>query len=77
MTNILEGPQRRASDDPHATRDGWTLFVVMLGAMAGMVATDVSHLSSWQEAVAPPFVAAVLAHFGILIGAFIGGKKIT
>lgn len=58
------------------TITGWTIFLAALGMMAGLLAVDVSKLSAWSDAVSPPFVGTVLAHFGVVIGAFVGGKLI-
>jgi hypothetical protein len=50
------------------------VFAAMLGMMAGLIAVDVRELQSWAEVTTPAFIGNVLAHFAIVIGAFVGGK---
>lgn len=58
----------------HAT--GWAVFAAAIGMMAGLLSPEVSSLSSWGAALAPAFVGKALAHFGVVIAAFVGGKLI-
>lgn len=58
------------------THTGWIVFVAMLGMMAGLIAVDVRELESWSDARTPAFVGGALAHFGLVLGAFVGGKLI-
>lgn len=55
---------------------GWTLFIVALGMMAGLLAPEVSALSSWTSAMQPAFAGKALAHFAVVVGAFGAGKII-
>lgn len=54
---------------------GFTLFLLMMGAMAGLVAIDIGKMDSFTEIYHPSFLSSILAHFSIVIGAYIGGKK--
>ena len=56
------------------THTGWLVFVAMLGMMAGLIAVDVRELQTWHQATTPAFIGGALAHFGLVIGAFVGGK---
>lgn len=58
------------------TTAGWTTFIVALGMMCGLLASDVGKLTSWNQAIQPAFVAIVMAHFGAIVLAFSGGKMI-
>lgn len=58
------------------TTSGWVIFIVALGMMSGLLANDVAKLTIWGDAVKPAFVAIVMAHFGTVVVAFIGGKLI-
>ena len=58
------------------TTSGWLVFIVALGMMSGLMANDVAKLTTWNGAFAPAFVAVIMAHFGAVITAFIGGKLI-
>lgn len=58
------------------TTSGWVIFIVALGMMCGLMANDVAKLTIWGDAVKPAFVAIVMAHFGTVVVAFIGGKLI-
>lgn len=58
------------------TTSGWIVFIVALGMMSGLLATDVGKLTQWNQALTPAFIAVVMAHFGVVITAFIGGKLI-
>lgn len=55
---------------------GWLVFIAALGMMCGLLSHDVSRLSHWDEAVQPAFIAVVMAHFSVVVMAFIGGKLI-
>ena len=58
------------------TTSGWIVFIVALGMMCGLMANDVGKLTSWNGALAPQFIAVVMAHFGSVVVAFVGGKMI-
>lgn len=58
------------------TTSGWTIFVISLGMMAGLISNDVAKLTQWGQALQPGFVALLFAHFGTIVTAFIGGKMI-
>lgn len=58
------------------TTGGWVVFIVALGMMSGLLANDVAKLTQWNQALSPSFVAVVMAHFGTVVVAFIGGKLI-
>lgn len=60
----------------NATTSGWVIFIVALGMMSGLLANDVAKLTNWNQAFAPAFVAVIMAHFGSVVVAFIGGKLI-
>lgn len=55
---------------------GWMVFLAALGMLLGLMASEVSALQSWDAAMAPPFVGKMMAHLGITIAAFVGGKLI-
>ena len=55
---------------------GYVIFLTALGMMAGLLAPEVSALTSWGAALAPSFVGKVLAHFGVVAAAFAGGRII-
>ncbi len=55
---------------------GWITFIAALGMMCGLLAADVAKLNSWGQAVSPSFVSVVMAHFGAVVVAFIGGKMV-
>lgn len=55
---------------------GYAIFIAALGMMAGLLAPEVAALSSWDAALAPPFVGKVLVHFGVVSAAFAGGRII-
>lgn len=55
---------------------GWMLFIAAMGMMCTLLASDVAKLASWNEAISPSFVALMLAHIGVVITAFVGGKII-
>lgn len=58
------------------TTTGWILFIAAVGMMASLMSTDVATLTRWGDAVAPVFIAKMLAHLGAVIMAFVGGKLI-
>lgn len=58
------------------TTSGWILFVVALGMMCGLLSSDVGKLTDWNGAIKPGFIAQVMAHFGTVVLAFVGGKLI-
>lgn len=58
------------------TTSGWVIFIIALGMMCGLLSNDVAKLTSWNGAFQPAFVAIVMAHFGTVVVAFIGGKLI-
>jgi len=53
---------------------GWYVLLAALGMMAGLLAVDVSKLADWSGVYQPAFVATIMAHFGVVVTAFIGGK---
>lgn len=55
---------------------GWVTFIAALGMMCGLLSNDVSHLKTWGDSLAPSFVALVMAHFGVVTVAFLGGLQI-
>ncbi len=42
--------------------------------MAGLLAVDVSKLPDWHAMQSPAFVGTLLAHFAVVVAAFVGGK---
>lgn len=56
------------------TQTGVIVFIAALGMMAGLLAVDVSKLADWAAVRSPAFVGTVLAHFGAVVTAFVGGK---
>lgn len=58
------------------TTAGWTTFIVALGMMCGLMASDVAKLTTWDQLYTPAFVAIVMSHFAATIVAFLGGKMI-
>lgn len=55
---------------------GWTMFLVALGMMAGLLAPEVSALSSWTSVMQPAFAGKALGHFAAVVAAFAAGKII-
>lgn len=55
---------------------GWLTFIAALGMMCSLMAADVAHLKTWNESLAPGFVAVIMIHFGAVVVAFIGGINI-
>lgn len=58
------------------TTQGWVIFIASLGMMCSLMAADISKLTTWNQATTPLFISDVLAHFSVVVGAFIGGKLI-
>lgn len=58
------------------TTTGWVIFISALGMMCGLLSTDIARLTDWNGVFRPPFVAIVMAHFGSVVLAFVGGKLI-
>jgi putative Ca2+/H+ antiporter (TMEM165/GDT1 family) len=65
-----------AMTDSTATTAGWLVFIAAFGSMLGLVAIDISSLTSWNAATTPLFVGSTLGHVAATIAAFIGGKLI-
>ncbi len=53
---------------------GWMIFLAAIGMMAGLMAVEIGEMDSWAYATTPQFVGAFLAHFGVVVGAFVGGR---
>lgn len=60
----------------NSTQTGWMLFVAAIGAMATLMAVEITNLQEWHFATTPEFVGKALAHVGTVIGAFVGGRLI-
>lgn len=58
------------------TTSGWILFIVALGMMCGLMASDVAKLTDWNGVRAPAFIAIVMSHFSSVVVAFVAGKMI-
>lgn len=58
------------------TTAGWVVFIAALGLMMTLMSSEVAALPNWGAAAAPPFVAKVMTHFGVVVAAFVGGKLI-
>lgn len=58
------------------TTTGWVTFVAAIGMMFGLLAVDITALSSWEQALRPVFIGTFLGHIAVVITAFIGGKLI-
>jgi hypothetical protein len=58
------------------TTGGWIIFIIALGMMCGLMASDVSRLNDWSGARSPQFVSVIMAHFSSVVLAFVGGKLI-
>lgn len=58
------------------THIGWMIGVAAFGMMLGLMGTEVSELTSWQEALTPGFVGTMFLHASVVIAAFVGGKLI-
>ena len=46
------------------------------GLMAGLMVAEIAGLQSWAQALAPPFVAKVVGHIAVVIGAYEGGRMV-
>ncbi len=55
---------------------GWILFIVALGMMCGLMASDVGKLATWSGGTTPAFVSIIMAHFSTVVLAFVAGKLI-
>lgn len=55
---------------------GWVIFIGAIGMMCTLLSADIAKLASWGAAFSPAFVGIMLAHLGVVIAAFIGGKLI-
>ena len=55
---------------------GHLVVLAALGMMATLVSGDISEVQSWAEVFEPAFVGMMLAHFGVVIGAYVGGRLI-
>lgn len=58
------------------TTAGWTIFILALGMMCGLLAVDLASIPTWDSAAKPAFVASFLGHVSATIAAFFGGKLI-
>lgn len=61
--------------DQNKTTVGWVSLIAALGVMATLMASEIRGLMTWSQMAEPGFVAALLIHFGTVVGAFIGGKN--
>lgn len=59
---------------PTRTSTGWIVFIASLGMMATLTANDIANLEAWESATSPKFLGGMLAHFGAVVTAFVGGK---
>lgn len=59
--------------DPSA-KNTLVILVAALGMMSGLLASEVKELGSWTEATNPKFIAAVMGHFSLVVGAYIAGR---
>ncbi len=55
---------------------GWVLFIASIGMMCTLLSADVVRLATWNQAFTPGFIGIMMAHLGVVITAFIGGKLI-
>lgn len=55
---------------------GRTLVVAMVGLTCLMIGEELSELSSFTEALTPQFIGSSLAHVGVVIGSFVGGRSL-
>ncbi len=53
---------------------GWIIFLGAIGMMLGLMSGDVRELESWSDMKSPLFISDMLAHIGVVIGAFLAGK---
>ncbi len=55
---------------------GWFIFIAALGMMLGLLAGDIASLNNWHEIFYPAFMAGVMTHISVVIGAFVGGNLV-
>lgn len=55
---------------------GWLLFLAAIGMMCTLMSAEIAQLTDWIEASKPTFVGKLLAHLGVVIAAFVGGRLI-
>lgn len=55
---------------------GWVVGLGCIGMMFTLCAVQLGSLNTWDEALAPKFIASQLGNLGMVIGAFVGGKII-
>jgi len=60
----------------NSTSTGWMLFIASVGMMCSLLAVDVAKLAKWNDVFQPSFIALIMAHMGVVITAFVGGKII-
>ncbi len=53
---------------------GWVIFAAAIGTMLGLMSGDIRALKSWDEMYTPTFIADMMTHMGVVIGAFVAGK---
>lgn len=58
------------------THKGYLVFLGALGMLFTLLSVEVSELMTWGEVVTPKFVAALMAHVGTVVAAFLGGRLI-
>lgn len=59
-----------------STVGGWIVFAAAIGMMMTLLSGEVVGLQTWAAALTPAFVGKAMAHVGVVIAAFIGGKLI-
>lgn len=67
---------RREGDTMSQHTAGWLVFVAALGMMMTLLAAEVVNLQAWADAITPMFVGKAMAHLGVVVAAFVGGKLI-
>jgi hypothetical protein len=55
---------------------GYMVLVAAVGMMCTLLSAEVVNLKAWAEALTPLFVGKAMAHIGVVIAAFLGGKLI-
>lgn len=55
---------------------GYATLIAAVAMMAGLLSTDISHLSMWSQATTPGFIAEVVAHIGVVATAYAAGRLI-
>jgi len=55
---------------------GYAILVAALGMVLGLLAPEVSALSSWSAVSTPAFIGKAMAHVAVVVAAFVGGKII-